>query len=137
MAGPPARVAAIAAGGAIGATCRWATLAALPVAGPFPWTTLLVNVVGSLLLGALLAEEWAHPNARLVLHDAGAIGFCGGLTTFSTYAVETVDLMRSQHGGTAVAYTVVSIVVSIIAVIVGAATVRRWRDAGLPVEEAP
>ena len=69
------RVVAIASGGAAGAAARWAVLAAFPTVGPFPWSVLVVNIAGSLLLGALLAEEWGHPRLRLVLHDAGAIGF--------------------------------------------------------------
>ena len=66
-------------------------IAAWPVGTGLPWTVFLLNCGGSFVLGVLLAEEWAHPRARLLLHDAGGIGFCGGLTTFSTYAVEVVD----------------------------------------------
>ena len=131
------RVVAIASGGAAGATTRWALLAAYPNAGPFPWSVLTVNIVGSLLLGAFLAEEWRHPRLRLLLHDAGAIGFCGGLTTFSTYAVGVVHLLNSDHLATAIAYTLASVLATVIAVIVGAATLRRWRAAGRPVDEAP
>lgn len=133
----PARVSAIGTGGAIGATCRWAAVEALPDSGPFPWATLLVNIAGSLLLGALLAQEWSHRNARLVFHDAGAIGFCGGLTTFSSFAVETVHLVRSEHVAIAAEYAVASTVVTVVGVVAGAASVRRWRDAGRPVEGTP
>ena len=90
------RAVAIAAGGALGASCRWFLVEA---SGNhrFPWPLLLVNVLGSLVLGALLAEESEHPRARVALHDLGAIGFCGGLTTFSTFAVEIVELI--DRGG--------------------------------------
>ena len=131
------RVVAIASGGAAGAAARWAVLTAFPTAGPFPWSVLTVNIAGSLLLGALLAEEWGHPGLRLVLHDAGAIGFCGGLTTFSTYAVGVVDLLDGDHLATAIAYTLASVLTTVIAVVVGAAVLRRWRAAGRPVDEAP
>jgi fluoride exporter len=131
------RVVAIASGGAAGASARWALLAAFPHAGPFPWSVLTVNIAGSLLLGAFLAEEWRHPRLRLLLHDAGAIGFCGGLTTFSTYAVGVVHLLDSDHLATAIAYTLASVLATLIAVIVGAATVRRWRAAGRPVDGTP
>jgi fluoride exporter len=131
------RVVAIASGGAVGAAARWAVLAAFPTEGPFPWSVLTANVAGSLVLGALLAEEWRHPRLRLLLHDAGAIGFSGGLTTFSTYAVDVVRLHDSDHLGTAVVYTLASVLATLIAVIVGAAILRRWRAAGRPVDEAP
>ena len=86
------RTAAIVLGGALGATSRWFVVQA---AGHqrFPWPVLVVNVVGSLVLGVLLAEEPGHPRARVALHDLGAIGFCGGLSTFSTFAVEVVELI--------------------------------------------
>jgi len=130
------RAGAIAAGGALGATCRWLVVEA---AGNrrFPWPVLLVNVVGSLVLGVLLAEEPAHPRARLVLHDLGAIGFCGGLTTFSTFAVEIVDLVDQGDGAMAALYGVASVAGTIGAVLAGAALLRRVRAVDLPVEEAP
>lgn len=131
------RVVAIACGGAVGATARWGMLAVLPTAGPFPWGVLIVNVAGSLALGALLAEEWEYPLLRLLLHDAGAIGFCGGFTTFSTYAVDVVRLHDSDHLATAVVYALASVFATVIAVVAGAGTLRRWRAAGRPVEEAP
>jgi len=131
------RVLAIAIGGAVGATVRWAVLEAFPNKGPFPWGALTVNIAGSLLLGALVAEEWHPPRLRLLLHDACAIGFCGGLTTFSTYAVDVVGLLDSDHLATAVAYTVTTVLATVIAVIVGAAALRLWRTAGRPVDEAP
>jgi CrcB protein len=130
------RVLAIASGGAAGATARWAVLDAFPSTGPFPWSVLTVNIAGSLLLGALVAEEWRPPRLRLLLHDAGAIGFCGGLTTFSTYAVGVVHLVDSDHVATAITYTLTTVLATVIAVIVGAATLRRWRAAGRPVDEA-
>src|SRR5688500_12661493 len=78
------RAAATASGGALGASCRWFVVHAAPDVA-FPWPVLLVNIIGSLVLGVLLAEEPSHPRARVALHDLGAIGFCGGLTTFSTF----------------------------------------------------
>ena len=130
------RAAAIAAGGAIGATCRWFVLAAV---GPyrFPWPVLAVNVLGSFLLGVLLAAEPGHPRAHLALHDLGAIGFCGGLTTFATLAVEIVDLLDQGHGALAALYGTASVAGSIAAVLAGAALLRRVRAIQLPLEEVP
>lgn len=128
---------AVAAGGAAGAALRWLALAVVEQSGGIPWTVLVINVAGSFALGVLLAEEWTHPSARIVLHDAGAIGFCGGLTTFSTFTVEVVDLVRAGDAGLAVTYGVLSVVLSLAAVFAGPAMLRRVRAVNLPVEEGP
>ena len=78
------------AGGAVGAPVRylvdrWLTAR---VAGPFPWGTFVVNVAGSFVLGLLAA---AAPPWLLTL---GGVGFCGALTTFSTFSFETVRLLE-------------------------------------------
>jgi CrcB protein len=129
-------VGAIAAGGALGATCRWWVVVA---AGPsrFPWPVLVVNIVGSFVLGLLLAEETSRPRARLALHDLGAIGFCGGLTTFSTFSVEVVDLIDSGDAALAALYGVASVAGAVTAVLAGATVLRRTRALESPVEEAP
>lgn len=57
----------------------------------FPWGTLVVNVIGSLLLGALVAGGRAG-HLPAVLVTAGGVGFCGALTTYSTFGYETVRL---------------------------------------------
>lgn len=130
------RAAAIAIGGAAGAGVRWAVVTTVD-AGQVPWPVFGLNVAGSILLGALLAAEGDQPAARLVLHDAGGIGFCGGLTTFSTFALEVVDLVRAGHAGTAYVYAVTSVALAILGVIGGAAVVTRLRALSLPMEKQP
>jgi CrcB protein len=98
---------------------------------------LVVNIVGSFVLGLLLADEPSHPRARLALHDLGAIGFCGGLTTFSTFAVEVADLVDRGDAALAALYGAASVAGSIIAVLAGAIVLRRTRALQLPVEETP
>ena len=138
MRGPwhPKRAVGIAVGGAAGAACRWIVVSTV-TSGQFPWPVLVINVVGSLFLGVLLAEEWSHPSARVLLHDAGAIGFCGGLTTFSTFSLEVVDLIRNGESWIAAIYAVVSVASAIAGVIAGAGALRRIRAVTLPLEEAP
>lgn len=131
-----ARGTAVAVGGVVGATVRWAGLTTWASAG-FPWPVFVVNIVGSVLLGVLLAEEVVRPARRVLLHDAGAIGFCGGLTTFSTFSVEVVDLLRDGDTTVAVTYGVSSVAVAIVGVVAGAAALRRVRAVTLPVEEEP
>jgi CrcB protein len=127
---------AIAAGGAAGATVRWACVTSFPVDG-FPWPVFAINVIGSMLLGVVLAEEWSHPRSRLLLHDAAGIGFCGGMTTFSTFAIEVVDLTRDGDPPMAVVYAVASVATAIAAALAGAGALRRVRALQLPLEEEP
>lgn len=132
------RTLAIAAGGVAGAGLRWAVLTATTTPpGELPRILLAVNVAGSFLLGGILAAEATHPRAHLLLHDLAGIGFCGGLTTFSTFAVEVVDLVRDGEAATAVTYGVLSVLGSAGAVAAGAAALHRVRAVTIPLEEEP
>jgi CrcB protein len=98
----------VALGGATGAVLRHVVgLAVIRWAGKgFPLATLLVNVVGSLLLGYVLAESHRAPFTPEVRALIGT-GLCGALTTFSTFSVESMRLLeRGQYG--AVALSVVA-----------------------------
>jgi fluoride exporter len=78
-------------GGAVGAPVRYVVdrLIQQRARGPFPSGTLTVNLVGSAILGAMLGAGAPHQAAVL----AGT-GFCGALTTFSTFGYETVRLLE-------------------------------------------
>ena len=132
-----AKAVAIAVGSALGAGVRWAVLVVWPVAGEFPWPVFAVNVIGCALLGVVLAEEWTHPRARLAVHDGMAIGFCGGLTTVSTVAVEVAAFGRDGRLGLGVVYLAVSVVAGLVAAVAGAAAFRSVRALDLPLEAEP
>jgi len=88
----------IAIGGAIGAIVRYGIsgLVQNMIPGSFPWGTLCVNTIGSLLIGLFwgLSElTFISPAARLFI----AIGFLGSFTTFSTFSLETFDLLRDRE----------------------------------------
>jgi CrcB protein len=96
---------AIAMGGSLGALGRYAVGEALPHApGSFPWSTLLVNVSGCLLIGVLMvvALELTEPH-RLVRPFLG-VGVLGGYTTFSAASVELQQLLDAHRDATALAY---------------------------------
>lgn len=120
----PRTLAAVALGGATGSLLRWGVEVALPAApGAVPWSTLLVNVVGSALLGAtvvLLGQGalWAGRRAFLTT------GLLGGFTTFSTYAVQAAVLV-GQTPVVAVVYALLTPVTCVGAAYLAAAGVRR------------
>jgi CrcB protein len=80
-------------GGAVGAPLRYLVdrFVGSRVDGVFPWGTLVVNLAGSLVLGALLGSAAAlHPAATLLV----GTGVCGALTTFSSFGFETMRLLE-------------------------------------------
>ncbi|MFC6090540.1 fluoride efflux transporter CrcB [Saccharothrix lopnurensis] len=94
------------AGAAVGAVLRY--LVGRALRRSFPWATLLVNVVGSFVLGLVAGS--APAVAALV-----GTGFCGGLTTFSTFSWETVALVEEGRAGRALANVALSVVVGVAA----------------------
>ena len=109
----PLVVAALLAAGAIGAVIRYALSRAYPVRpGHLPGGILVVNVVGSGVAGALIgfAERAVlAADLRLVL----VTGFCGGLTTFSTWCVETIELADGGRWRAAILNVVVTLVLGL------------------------
>ncbi len=79
----------VGAGGAVGALVRWGLLELIATDGSFPWATLVANVCGCGLLGIVTVRSMPERTRWLL----GA-GFCGGLTTMSTFAVEVVQLLE-------------------------------------------
>jgi fluoride exporter len=114
---------AIAAGGAAGTLVRFGISAWMaPVTVRFPFATLIINVVGSFLIG-WLSGEWS-PVKDLTMRAALTIGFCGGFTTFSTFSIETVRMAHAGQLGRAGAYVAASVIFSIAAAALGVATAR-------------
>ena len=84
-------IVAVVIAGAIGSVLRYAVARAFPSRG-FPWAVLIVNVIGSAIGGAVLALA-EHASISADLRMILLTGFCGGLTTFSTFAVDSVQLV--------------------------------------------
>ncbi|MGY1704168.1 fluoride efflux transporter CrcB [Geodermatophilus sp. SYSU D00697] len=107
-------------GGVLGALARWGVAEALPShPGTWPWATLLVNLTGCLVLGVLLGAVFAvHPD-RPWLRPFLGTGVLGGYTTFSTFAVESVELADVGAWGTAAAYVAASVLGGVLAAVAG------------------
>jgi CrcB protein len=84
----------------------------------FPLGTLLINILGCFLIAVIYGwsiKGYLSDETRLML----TTGFCGGFTTFSTFAIENIDLIRSGHVGQALAYTFASVILGIGAAMIG------------------
>lgn len=124
---------AVGCGGALGAVGRYAVSLGLPTQdAQFPWGTFVINLTGSAVLGfllILLIEQF--PRGRLVRPFVGT-GVCGGYTTFSTFSVEAVDLVRHGQPEIALLYVFGSVLGGLAAVWIGmtgarlAVRTERW-----------
>jgi len=103
-------------GGAVGAPARYLVDRWVQSrhGGPMPWGTFTVNAVGSLVLGLTAGAVMAADGPEWVLTLVGT-GFCGSLTTFSTFGVETVRLAEDGAMSTAVLNVVGSVVIGLAA----------------------
>jgi len=110
-------LAAIAAGGALGAPARYGLSQLIHVAkDSFPWSTFSINVSGSFLLGFLLVLILERFPPGRYLRPFAATGFLGAYTTYSTYAVETDLLWKGGHAAVALAYGLGSVAAGFLAV---------------------
>ena len=113
----------IAIGGALGSMGRYwiSGLVAERYVHAFPWNTLVVNVTGSLVIGvfgALTGPEgrwFASPGVRQFF----MVGICGGYTTFSSFSLQTLNLMREREWLYASGNAVLSVLLCMIAVWLG------------------
>ena len=79
----------------------------------FPAKTFCINIIGCIVIGAItvLAAKLSVP-PRLICSEGGV---CGGFTTFSTFALESSDLIRDGHMGIALCYVLLSVLVGVLA----------------------
>ncbi len=121
----------IAAGAALGANARYlvGVWAGNYLGADFPYGTLIVNITGSFVLGFLLTlgteQLQLSPEARLLL----AVGFLGSFTTFSSYAVESMNLWREAGLWRGLLNMVGNNLVGLLSAILGAA-LARWLQSG-------
>ncbi|MFC5860873.1 fluoride efflux transporter CrcB [Acidicapsa dinghuensis] len=132
----------VAIGSALGGLLRYViTRWTINVSANFPFGTVLINVVGSFVIGyfgTLTLQSGKYPasdNTRLFV----MVGICGGFTTFSSFSLQTFDLLRTGAWGKAIANAVFSVLLCVGAVAVGhilaQQSVDRWAIAETAEEE--
>lgn len=110
------------AGGALGTLARYVvSVLAAPISQDLPWGTIIINITGSFVIGLFATLTMAQgrfpvsDNVRLFV----MIGLCGGYTTFSSFSLQTLDLMRSGALGRAAVNVVASAALCLAAVAAG------------------
>ena len=93
----------------------------------WPWATFVENVVGTLLLGYFATRLQERLPPSTLKRPLLGTGFCGALTTFSTFQLELVKLTRHGAAGTAAAYAATSIGSGLLGVYLATALTRRVR----------
>jgi len=115
----------VALGGALGSVARYGIggLVAERFGQTFPWGTLFVNVTGSFVIGVLgaltLPEGRLAPSSRVLATQLLITGLCGGYTTFSSFSLQTLNLLRDGEWLYAGGNVLLSVVLCLVAVWLG------------------
>jgi CrcB protein len=117
----------IAIGGALGSVARFwcSSMVTVAVGGTFPWGTMTVNVIGSCVIGVAMgvidpAGRWqVAASTREFVSYFLMIGVLGGYTTFSSFSLQTLELLRHHQWWQAGANAVFSVVLCLLAVALG------------------
>ena len=129
----------LALGGALGTLARFAvSVAAAPFSQSMPWGTILINIVGSFVIGGfgtLTLAQGRYPvseEARLFV----MVGLCGGFTTFSAFSLQTLDLLRSGATLRALFNVAFSVAACVAAVALGHWTAAQLNGGATPIARA-
>lgn len=130
----------VASGGALGSVGRY-LLAGLmaPISQGVPWGTVAINIVGSFVIGFFGTLTLAHgrfpvpENLRLFV----LVGLCGGFTTFSSFSLQTLDLLRAGAVNRALVNVGASVVLCLCAVALGHAVAARLNGGAVSVVQLP
>ncbi len=112
----------LALGGALGTLARFGvSLLASPISQSVPWGTVVINVVGSFIIGAFGTLTLGHGRFPLPedIRLFVMVGICGGFTTFSSFSLQTFDLMRAGAMGRAAINVGASVILCLAAVALG------------------
>ena len=130
----------VALGGAFGTVGRYAlALALAPISQGVPWGTVIINIVGSFVIGffgTLTLQHGRYPvpdSLRLFV----MVGLCGGFTTFSSFSLQTLDLLRAGAVNRALVNVGASLILCLCAVALGHALAAQLNGGAVAVAQAP
>lgn len=109
----------VALGSALGGVCRYGLSLVLNSPTGFPWGTLGVNVLGSFAIGFLSGWLAQGVGNAAAIRAFAVVGFCGGVTTFSTFSNEAFRMMEQAQWGMLVGYIATSLLAGLAAVWLG------------------
>ena len=117
---------AVAAGGALGSVARYMLSGFTTdiVSSSFPWGTLSVNVLGSFFMGAVVTYMALAWNPSAEVRAFLTVGLLGGFTTFSLFSLDVINLWERGASMAAMSYVLISIIVSLFAIILGIMIVK-------------
>ena len=136
----PVTVIAIGLGGALGTVARYLlALALAPISGTLPWGTVVINVVGSFVIGFFGTMTLSHgrfpvpENLRLFV----LVVLCGGFTTFSSFSLQTLDLLRAGSVNRALVNVGASVILCLCAVALGHALAAQLNGGAVSIVQLP
>lgn len=114
------------AGSAAGGSARYITSMLIQSKNntPFPMGTFAINILGCFIIGMVYAVAARNASTGSDIKLLLATGFCGGFTTFSAFAFENLELLKSGQQLTALIYIILSVVLGILAVVLGAYLIK-------------
>lgn len=112
----------VALGGALGAVLRY-LLSKIPFLNghEMPWMTFTANMIGALIIGFIAGAIFSHIQIKPATQAFLKTGFCGGLTTFSTFSLESFELIQNGKYFIAGSYIVLSVILCLLGVFAGRA----------------
>jgi CrcB protein len=116
----------VAVGGIIGSLARWSFTLVIPDNG-FPWATLLINYLGSVLLASIVIYSNNHQSPKWWWRPALGSGFCGGFTTYSAFAVKIDQYLTAGNVAAASLYVAASFIGSYLLIIATSEFMNRNR----------
>ena len=124
------KILAVGAGGFLGSVCRF-LISSLPLSerSSFPLLTLAVNFLGAVAIGALAEIPRTSGSLMPTLQLFLKTGVCGGFTTFSTFSLETMELLQSGKTGMGILYAALSVGCCLLGVLLGQVLVQTLRSA--------
>ena len=105
-------------GGGLGSSFRWLINRLIP-SDSFPYSTISVNLIGCFLIGIIAGYILTHSHIKSDIYPLLIVGFCGGLTTFSAFALDNYNLIKSNDFFNSILYITLSVVGCIIMIYAG------------------